>query len=204
MALMVLDPVFEEQLKAERHTSGAHRYDEVWEGVYMMAPLANIEHQAIQARLTTVLQIAVGLASPVRVLAGANVSDREEGWLHNYRIPAVVLVYPGSAARDCGTHWCGGPDFCVEIASPGDRSRDKLDFYADIGVRELLLIDRDPWGLELYRLANRRLELVGESDCSAAVSIPSDVVSVSFRLVVGAPRPKIEVTHRDGAQHWIV
>ncbi|MDQ3441160.1 MAG: Uma2 family endonuclease, partial [Planctomycetota bacterium] len=157
MAMIVLDPLVEKELKAEREASGADRFDEVWEGLYMMAPLANNEHQEIQAGLTTVLQIATGLGGPVRVLAGANVSDREESWNSNYRIPDVVVVYPSGAARNCDTHWCGGPDLCVEISSPGDRSRDKLVFYAGIGVRELLLIDRDPWGLELYRLANGRL-----------------------------------------------
>jgi hypothetical protein len=111
---------------------------------------------------------------------------------------------PGSAARDCDTHWCGGPDFCVEIASPGDRSRDKLDFYAGIGVRELLLVERDPWDVELYRLSGARLELIGRSDLSSPTAIDSVVVPVSFRLIDGSPRPSIEVTHRDGVQRWIV
>jgi len=204
MALMVLDRFVEERLKAEREASGADRYDEVWEGVYMMAPLANNEHQDLQALLAAAIQNAVGWNGPQRVHAGANVSDREAGWLHNYRIPDVVVVYPGSAARDCGTHWCGGPDFCVEIASPGDRSRDKLDFYATIGVRELLLIDREPWDVELYRLSNAQLELVGHSGGTAVAVLDSEVLPVSFRLVAGAPRPKIEVMHRDGAQVWLV
>ena len=118
----------------------------------MMVPLANTEHQGLQSRLAGAIRNSVGWDIAVHVHAGANVSDREDDWTHNYRIPDVVVVFPGGAARDCGTHWCGGPDFCAEITSPGDRSRDKLDFYAAIGVRELLLIDRDPWALELYQL----------------------------------------------------
>ena len=136
--------------------------------------------------------------------AGANVSDREKDWTTNYRCPDVVVVLPGGAARDCRTHWFGGPDFCVEIASHGDRSRDKLDFYAAIGVRELLLVDRDPWGLELYRLADGRLDLVGRSNLSAAAVLASAVVPTSFRLVPGTARPRIEVTHHDGVQRWLV
>ncbi|MGB7161208.1 MAG: Uma2 family endonuclease [Tepidisphaeraceae bacterium] len=201
---MVLDPSVEERLKAEREASGADRYDEVWEGVYMMAPLANNEHQDLQAALAAAIKNAIGWGGPVRVHAGANVSDREEGWLHNYRIPDVVVVFPGSSARDCDTHWCGGPDFVVEIASPGDRSRDKLDFYAGIGVRELLLVDREPWSLELLRLSGARLELIGRSDLASTASIASTVVPVSFRLIDGTPRPRIDVTHRDGVQRWIV
>ena len=204
MALMVLDPLLERQLKAQREASGLDRYDEVWEGVYMMAPLANNEHQGIQSRLVAALQVAVGWDTAVRVLAGANVSDREDDWTHNYRIPDVVVVFPGGAARDCGTHWCGGPDFCVEITSPGDRSRDKLEFYAGVGVRELLLIEREPWAIELYRLAAGRLQLAGRSDAGTAETLASAVVPTSFRLVPGAPRPRIEVTHGDGTQRWLV
>ena len=204
MTTLILDADFEAQTLAQRRALGLDRFDEVWDGVYIMAPLANNEHQDLRSSLAAAMRNAVGWDGPERVHAGANVSDREEGWLHNYRIPDVVVVYPGGAARDCDTHWCGGPDFCVEIASPGDRSHDKLDFYARIGVRELLLVDRDPWDVQLYRLANGRLQLVGHSDASGGDVIASEVVPVSFRLVPGAPRPKIEVTHRDDARHWIV
>lgn len=204
MAMLILDSSVEEQIKAEREASGADRYDEVWEGVYMMAPLANNEHQDLQARLAAAIQNVIGWDGPARVHAGANVSDRIEGWKHNYRIPDVVVVYPGGAARDCGTHWQGGPDFAAEIASPGDRSRDKLDFYAAIGVRELMLIDRDPWRIELYRLALNRLELAGRSDLTASAILASDVMPVSFALAPGPRRPQIEVTHRDGAQRWTI
>ena len=204
MALMVLDPVVEQKLRSEREASGADRYDEIWEGVYMMAPLANNEHQDLQSGLAAAIMNAVGWGGPARVHAGANVSDREDDWEFNYRIPDVVVVFPGGAARDCGTHWCGGPDCCVEIASPGDRSRDKLDFYASIGVRELLLVDREPWGLELYRLNVARLERVGRSDLGSPDSLVSGVLPTSFRLVPGTARPRIEVVHRDGVQRWLV
>ena len=204
MALMVLDPTLEEQLKAERAAWGGDRFDEVWEGVYMMAPLANNEHQDLQAGLAAALRLALGWDSPARIQPGANVSDREDDWKQNYRCPDVVVVLPASTARDCDTHWLGGPDFCVEIASPGDRSRDKLEFYGNIGVRELLLIDRHPWAMELYRLSQDRLELVARADASRVATLKSDVVPVSFRLVPGAPRPKIEISHNDGVQCWIV
>ena len=204
MALVVLDPSVEQRLKAEREASGFDRYDEVWEGVYMMAPLANTEHQAIQSGLAAAIRNAVGWDDRIQVHAGANVSDREDNWTHNYRIPDVVVVFPGGAARDCDTHWCGGPDFCAEIASPGDRSRDKLQFYAAIGVRELLLIDRKPWSLELYRLSGGRLQSVGASEVSTPDVLASTVLPVSFRLIAGAQRPSIEVAHRDGVQRWLV
>ena len=57
-----------------------------------------------------------------------------------------------------GTFWYGGPDFAVEVISPFDRSRKKFEFYARVGVRELLLVNRKPWSLELYRLDRGRAE----------------------------------------------
>ena len=48
--------------------------------------------------------------------------------------------------QDIGPALVGGPDFLVEVASPGDRSLDKLAFYEGIGVRELLMVDRDSKG----------------------------------------------------------
>lgn len=204
MALMVLDPMMEERLKAEREATGADRYDEVWEGVYMMAPLADNEHQDLQSRLTSVLQMALGLDNPARVQAGANVSDREDDWVQNYRCPDVVVVLPGGVARDCDTHWQGGPDFCVEIVSPGDQSREKLEFYGKIGVRELLIVDRDRWGVELFRLSGTTLELVGRSDLKTHVAMKSSVLPLSFELVPGEARPQIEMTHHDTAQRWAI
>lgn len=204
MALMVLDDCVAERLNAERAANGLARHDEVWEGLYVMAPPADTEHQVLQARLTTVIQNAFGLAAPELVMGGANVSDRDEDWLQNYRIPDIVVVLPGSRARDCGAHWCGGPDFCAEIASPGDRNRDKVDFYGSIGVGELLIIDRDPWSLELFRLSGNRLQSVGRSDLNAPATLASTVVPVSFTLQPASPRPRIAVAHRDGQQHWIV
>ena len=204
MALMVLDRAVAEEMKAQRRAWGGDRFDEVWEGIYMMAPLADNEHQDLQGDLCFALRAALGQGPHVRVQPGANVSDREEGWTHNYRCPDVVVVFPGGRALDCGTHWCGGPDFCVEIVSDDDRSRDKFAFYARIGVRELLLIDRDPWQLELYRLEGDTLRLVGRSLIGGADVLRSAVLPGSLRLVPGPVRARIEITHQDGVQRWMV
>src|SRR5688500_4286067 len=203
MTLMVLDADLAERLKAERAATGLDRHDEVWEGVYMMAPIANTEHLDLQGGLVWALRSAFGSEGTQRVAPGGNVSDREDDWTHNYRIPDVIVVLPDSAARDCGTHWCGGPDLCVEIASPGDRSRDKLDFYSPSGVREVLLVDRGPWRLELHRLEAKQLRLVGRLLPGDGQNLASEVVPVSLRLLPGQPRARIEVAHRDGVQRWL-
>src|SRR5438105_4309211 len=129
MAVLVTDPFLEEDLRAGRRACGADRIDEVWEGVYFMPPLPNDEHQEIQGRLVVALTGTLGWDSLAKIRPGVNVSDRAEGWQHNYRAPDVVVFLPSNPAVNHRTHWQGGPDFLVEILSPHDRSRDKLAFY---------------------------------------------------------------------------
>src|SRR5947208_2767487 len=136
MAMYVVDPYLERRLKAERISSRSDRFDEVWDGVYFMPPLPNNEHQFFQTQLAVVLQLALGSVDQGTAYAGVNVSNREKGWQKNYRCPDVAVILPGCKAKNCGTHWFGGPDFAVEILSPKDRSREKLPFYSSVGVRE--------------------------------------------------------------------
>ena len=101
---------------------------------------------------------------------GVNLSDRDKGWKTNYREPDVAVFLRGGRAIDRGTHWQGAADFLVEIISPGERTREKIPFYSSIGVVELLVIDRDPWSLELYRHENGQLTKVGQSTLAIARS----------------------------------
>ncbi|MDQ3440699.1 MAG: Uma2 family endonuclease [Planctomycetota bacterium] len=204
MELVVTDPDLRERLIAERQASGGDRFDEVWEGTYVMAPLANDEHQGIQTGLAAVFQIVVGWPGAGLVRAGVNVSDREEGWEHNYRCPDVVVILNGTSARNCNTHWVGGPDFAVEVRSRGDRTPQKLPFYASVNVRELLVIERHPWFLELYRLADGELAPVGRCAAGDSETLNSEVLPLSFRLIPASPRPTIEVTHQESGQHWSI
>ena len=203
MATLITDPGLEEQIRAQRAAWGGDRYDEVWEGTYLMNPLPNPEHANLQARLTWAFQSALD-SSPAMVYPGLNVSDRSDDWTKNYRCPDVAVVLPGGIARECDAYYLGGPDFVVEIVSPYDRSREKISFYSQVGVRELLLVDRDPWGLELYRLHDGQLALVGQSCLEQADVLQSSVLPLTFRLIPGDTRPRIEVCHNDGVQQWAV
>ena len=113
----------------------------------------------------------------------------------------VYLV--GNPAKDAGTHWVGGPDVAVEIVSPGENPRQKLDFYAKVNTHEALIVDRYPWALELYRLAAGRLDLVGRADLSNPAVLTSGVLPLTFQLRDGTPRPTILVTHTTTGQTWV-
>lgn len=202
MATLITDPELEEKIRAQRAEWGGDRYDEVWEGIYRMNPLPNSEHMHLQGGLVWALRNAVA-SGPAMVYPGLNISDRVDDWRKNYRCPDVAVVLPGGIARDYGAYHVGGPDFVVEIISPYDRSREKIPFYGQVGVRELLLVDRDPWGLELYRLLDGQMDLVGQSTLERPCVLPSTVLPVAFRLIPGNARPGIEVSHADGVQKWV-
>jgi Uma2 family endonuclease len=204
MAVLVTDPDLEGQLIAERQASGGDRFDEVWEGTYVMAPLPNDEHQEIQTSLATIFKIVIDWPGLGLVRAGVNVSDREQGWKENYRCPDVVVFTKGTTARNCDTHWVGGPDFAVEVRSPGDRTPEKLPFYASVNVRELLVVERHPWSVELFRLTNGELVSVGQSVASDSRVRTSELIPLSFRLIPASARPTIQVEHRQTGQRWSV
>jgi Uma2 family endonuclease len=194
MAVLVLDPTEQRRLKRERRLSGADRFDEVWNGVYVMAPIANNDHQYLALQLCLAIAGVVKMPDEGLVFAGVNVSDREDDWTKNYRCPDVAVFLKGNPAQDRDTHWFGGPDFAVEILSPGDRSRKKLSFYASVGVRELLILDRKPWRLELYRLKNEALRRVAACTPDKSISLNSEVLPLRFALARGKKRPELMVT----------
>ena len=152
MEALINDPAFLRRLIRRRKASGADRFDEVWDGVYIVSPGAGDEHQKIGGKLYIALDATIESPGLGEVRQIPNVSDRQKGWRQNYRCPDVAVFLNGTSAICKGAYWVGGPDFAVEVISPYDRSRKKLDFYAKVGVKELLLVDRKPWALELYRL----------------------------------------------------
>lgn len=204
MTMMINDSALEERLIEERRRTGVDRFDEVWERVYMMSPLADNEHQELAAAITHVCYCVVDQVGRGTTFPGVNVCDRRQDWQHNYRCPDVAVYLDGTTAENCGAFWCGGPDFGVEIVSPNDRAREKLDFYAKVNTRELLIVDREPWCLELYRLVDRRLSSSGRSTAENESVLASRVLPLTWRLVPGDRRSVIQVTRTDGGQHWSI
>ena len=204
MAVLVFDRATQKALIRQRSAPKSNHHDEVWNAVHIVSPDPDNEHFDVSAELIHVVIMALPDRKGVRIQGGGNITDREDDWTKNYRCPDMCVFFPGNPARDMGTHWIGGPDFAVEILSPNDRARKKFGFYAKVGVRELLLIGRKPWLLELYRLADGDLKLVGKSSPKSPESLTSLVLPVSFRLIVGDPRPTIEVTQTTDARQWLI
>ncbi len=204
MVAIITDPFIEQDLIAKRRAMGVDKFDEVWEGVYIMAPMANDEHQDLVSDLTTVLNIAVDWVGLGKVRPGVNVSDQEHDWQYNYRCPDVVVFLNNTQAENRGSHWLGGPDFAIEVVSKHDRAWEKLPFYAKVGVRELMLIDRDPWKVTLYRLQDGELVEAGQSPDDHEGILVSEIVPLNWQLVIRDDGPLIQVTHHDGQQRWTI
>lgn len=203
-SVLILDPATAKRFIDERAANGHDQYDEVWEGRVVVAPSPNNEHFRIASLLNSIFSGFVDWERGEQSLPGGNVTDRDEEWEKNYRNPDVLVVLEGSTAIDRGTRWLGGPDLVVEIISPGEEPQAKFDFYAKIKTREVLIVDRDPWAVELYRLKGKKLALVGRSDEAKPAVVASTVLPLTFKLVAGKPRSRIEVTHAKTKKTWLV
>ena len=119
-----------EDLIAERHALGQDLYDEVWEGEYHVAPAPSGGHARIQARLIEVLR-------PLALTAGLDGGGPcNVGGSTDYRVPDLAFI------RDWRDEvWYPEAAIVVEIASPGDESRAKLDFYFRHGADEVLIVE---------------------------------------------------------------
>ena len=202
--VVILDAELSAQLIKERQERGIDQHDEVWEGVYMMSPYADDEHQGLIHRFELAFGLVLTFSGRAEVRPGVNVSDREEDWDHNFRVPDVAIYLKDTGAKCFGPFWKGGPDFGVEIVSKNDKTRDKLEFYAKVGVRELLIVDRFPWQLELFRLHDGKLVSFGVANADDKSTLASNVIPFTFRLEPGDPRPAIVVGHTESEQTWRV
>jgi Uma2 family endonuclease len=201
MPVLILDPTLEQRIRAERDDPTVNRRDEVWEGVLVVPPQANNDHQRIVAKLAYAFVSGVN-GDADSVFPGCNVSDRDKDWTYNYRDPDVAVYLAGTKAKDSGTHWVGGPDLAVEVTSPGEDPRQKLDFYAKVKTREVLIVDRDPRLVELYQLRRGKLVSAGTSDATTPTVLASGALPLTFQVQSAKPRPTILVRHTATGQTW--
>jgi Uma2 family endonuclease len=203
MSVLVLNKNWAAKVLAEREAAGEATRDEVWDGVTVIMPEANIEHDDTAGFFYRTFWTVFGTNPANRIHYRVNVSDRVVDWTKNYRIPDTMVFLEGNSARACGTHYCGGPDIALEVVSPDDRSRDKLDFFSKIGTRVVLILDRDPWQLELYELEGGRLRLIGSIEPGDGRTVSSSVVPFRFELSPASPQPKIKIVHTQSLQEWV-
>jgi Uma2 family endonuclease len=150
----VMSSVSEEIIEWRKKT-GAHQFDEMWDGVLHMPAMPSRFHQDLEWSLETWLRLTWAPLHDAKVYHEVNVAS-VGGWPKDYRIPDLILLLPQRFAIDRDDYFEGASDVVVEIHSPGDESYEKFTFYAKIGVPEVWVIHRDSSVPEVHRLKRRR------------------------------------------------
>jgi hypothetical protein len=128
MATLITDRELEQRLQAARHAAGADRYDEVWEGTYMMTPMPNDEHQQLVSRFAAIFQDVIDWPGLGHVRPGVNISDRIEKWQEHccpFRFVSLLGRFDprskSSILTVIGSGWC---EFRNGDQTRGSRRRD--------------------------------------------------------------------------------
>jgi len=151
-------PIVEDWL-AQRRALGQDRFDEVWEGEYHVAPAPSTRHGRIDRQLARILGPLVARAGLV------DSGPCNIGGPGDYRVPDMAVF------RDPeDIVWNPTAPIVVEIISPGDESRHKLDFYFRAGVEEVLIVDPDARTVEWF---GRGVDAFEPADGSALLGITS-------------------------------
>ena len=135
-----------ERLLERRRLSGADRYDEVWEGRYVVAPDPHSRHGAVQGDLYALLK-PVARRLGVRAAQTFNL-----GGPGDYRIPDAGLIPVPYGV------WHETALLVVEVLSPDDATFEKLDFYTARGVLELLVVDAEERTVRCFALQDGQAE----------------------------------------------
>lgn len=132
--LVEIPPVVREWMD-ERARVGNDRHDEMWDGVQHVVPPPSFGHQH---RGTGLLTVFATLAAGSGLLATYETGVFRPGTSKDYRIPDLVVVHPDHVSER-GVE--GRAELVVELRSPDDESWEKLPFYAEMGVQEVLIVD---------------------------------------------------------------
>jgi Uma2 family endonuclease len=155
MPTLVLDPPPAElrALIERREQLGQDLFDEVWDGVLHMNPAPSGGHAQVDQQLAELLGDLARRAG-LTATGPFNLGDSE----HDYRVPdrglhqhfSDQVFYPTAA-------------LALEIASLGDESYQKLDFYAAHRVDEVVIVDREKQKVEWLRLTDGQYHAVTRS-----------------------------------------
>lgn len=174
-----------DELLAERRRIGLDKRDEVWAGVLHMVPPAASGHQRLAAALFLVLS-RVAARRGLEVLFESGLFDPPEG-LQNYRVPDLVVVDPAHVSKR-GIE--GVAEIAIEILSPHDESRDKLPFYARVGVREVWLIDPVTRIVEMFQ-SRDGVAMQVEPPLRSVLGLELDTVEGKLRIRDGSSLDEI-------------
>jgi hypothetical protein len=168
-----------ERVIDDRRRRGIDKLDERWAGEWHLVNPPKNWHVDLNAEMFLVLG---PLAKRLGLKAYGDASGlfaSEDDW----RVPDQTYARPEDATEVGVT----SAELLVELRSPGDETYEKIPFYAEQGVRELLVVHQDR-RVELYRRRDDGQLVRVETEEG---SVRSEVLGATFRTV-GGPRLHIE------------
>ena len=150
-------------LIAERRRLGLDGHDEMWDGVYHVAPMARAGHGDVQHQL----QVALAALAPSDLVVSGpvNVGLGEQ----DHRVPDIVVL-----RERTNIVWVPTAAMVVEVRSPGDETYEKFGFYHARGVEEILVADLADRELRLFARATQAYDAVETS-----VVLSADVAGIA-------------------------
>lgn len=150
-----------------RRALGQDRFDEVWEGVYHVAPAPNAWHGYAVLAVADVLSAATRAAGLIAT-SPFNLGDADD-----YRVPDLGYHRDFPTATFVST-----AAIVVEVVSPDDQTFAKLPFYLAHDVDEVLVVDA---GTRAARWFIRSGDHYDERPASSRVGITSSDVAAGLR-----------------------
>ncbi len=148
---------------AQRQRLGLDKLDELWDGVWHLVNPPKRWHGELNTELLLVLAPRAAAKGLKRYGDATGVyGDVEKNW----RIPDQVYARPEDGIEEGVT----GAELVVEVRSPGDETYEKLPFYAERGVTEVLIVHQDR-RFELRRLGREGAYEVVEDGASEALGV---------------------------------
>ena len=131
-----------EALIEKRRRLGLDGHDEVWDGVYVMAPHAHSDHGIVEESLRGAL---FSRARAAGLIPGSSFNVGEPD---DFRVP------DGGYHRERpGTLYVATAAMVLEVLSPDDETFATFDFYARHGVDEILVADLDAKTVRCWQLS---------------------------------------------------
>lgn len=136
-----------------RRALGQDRLDEVWEGVYHVAPGPTGAHAVVGGEL------AIALAGRAKQRGLRFSTEFNVGVQNDFRVPdaGVHRGAPGGTFLDTAA-------MVIEVLSPEDETFAKFGFYAARRVDEILVADPQARTVRIWQLRDGSYEETGRSD----------------------------------------
>lgn len=142
-----------QELIERRRRQGQDIFDEMWDGEYHVVPGPSAEHARVYDELMALLRPLARRAGLVTTgpfnVGGPDNFRVPDGGLHSGN-PTGVFV-PTAAA-------------VVEVLSPGDETYEKFPFFANQGVKEIIVADPQHRAVRIWRLEGGCYDDVGRSE----------------------------------------